>query len=123
MIYSCAMQSRRFQRRIHSNKCRVVVLTIFIWLAINIAAMLHYDNLLQTNRHQQSNGNDDDDSVAERNEIDTRSNSTSEWAITISRTYSGNVLKRWQPAPVVPNARRPGEMGKQQTNIDRIKFS
>lgn len=52
-----------------------------------------------------------DDSIDKRSGIDTSKSSCIESAINISRTYSGDELREWQPAAVVPNAGRPGEMG------------
>lgn len=52
-----------------------------------------------------------DDSIENRRGIDTTKSSCIETAINISCTYSGDELQEWQPAAVVPNAVRPGEMG------------
>lgn len=57
---------------------------------------------------------DDDDALVDNNEIDTNNNLDSgDWALTIPRTYRNQELRKWRPAPLVPeNYGRPGELGK-----------
>lgn len=58
-------------------------------------------------------GAEDDDSIVDNNEIDTNNNLDSDWALTIPKTYRNNELRKWRPAPIVPDIYgRPGEMGK-----------
>lgn len=54
---------------------------------------------------------EDEDPIVDDNEIDT--GKSLDGGVTIPRTYRSVLLKKWQPAPVVREARgKPGEMGK-----------
>lgn len=57
---------------------------------------------------------DDDDAIVDNNEIDTNNNlDAGDWALTIAHQYRNAELKKWRPAPVVPEIfGRPGELGK-----------
>lgn len=72
---------------------------------------------LQVPKHQKLVQEEDEDPIVDNNEIDTNNNLDSEWALTIPRTYRSTDLKKWRPAPLVPNSYgQPGTYMEQSKN-------
>ncbi|XP_037051693.1 polypeptide N-acetylgalactosaminyltransferase 5 isoform X1 [Bradysia coprophila] len=117
--------SRMFRGKMRTNTCRIILLTSLVWLVVDVVLLMRYADFfnnvdkrsgeydVEVPKHQKLVQEEDEDPIVDNNEIDTNNNLDSEWALTIPRTYRSTDLRKWRPAPIVPNNYgQPGELGK-----------
>ncbi|XP_037906931.1 polypeptide N-acetylgalactosaminyltransferase 5 isoform X2 [Hermetia illucens] len=117
--------SRMFRGKIRSNTCRIIILTSLVWVVVDIILIARYSECIGPDGwrckrpgeydveipNKERLVKEDEDPIVDDNEIDT--GKSLDGGVTIPRTYRSVLLKKWQPAPVVREARgKPGEMGK-----------
>uniref|UniRef100_A0A336K344 Polypeptide N-acetylgalactosaminyltransferase n=1 Tax=Culicoides sonorensis TaxID=179676 RepID=A0A336K344_CULSO len=121
---------RMLRGKIRASTCRIIVLTSFVWLLIDIIIIMNYIDCTGSNSflcrksgeynvevtravHLMLGNKMDDDTIVNEEEIDTNHSMDDHADLPISQTYKPQDLKKWQVvSPLPENIGKPGEMGK-----------
>lgn len=122
--------------RIHT--CRVILLTSLVWFLIDVVLLSFYSECLggackriedDIEVEAEPLIGENDFNLKEEDTINEPNNRGPSSETGISQTYRPNTLKRWRPAPTIPEASgRVGEMGKpvhippEQESLMKEKF-